>query len=273
MGSNYYAIIPANIRYARDLSMLQKLLYAEITSLTQKDWYCWASNTYFAELYDKKANWISRVISDMQSKWYIDIHIDKKAWNTRKIYIWELKRTTWNVVKTPIVEKENTPIVEKNNSYCWKVQDPIVENYTHNNKYNNIINNNKLSEDNLYINPKKIFEKNSFEYQIVSFFIKKQKENADPTFLYQLKNWDEEEIKQKWSAVVEKIKRIDWYSEEQIELIFKYLFTNNFWKDQILSVEKLRKKNKEKVPYFLVLVSEMKKEYKHKPQKRTVTFW
>jgi hypothetical protein len=34
---NFYAIIPADIRYSKELSMFQKLLYAEITALTQKD--------------------------------------------------------------------------------------------------------------------------------------------------------------------------------------------------------------------------------------------
>ncbi len=44
---NYYAIVPAPVRYAKDLSEFQKLLYAKITALSQKDGFCYASNNYF----------------------------------------------------------------------------------------------------------------------------------------------------------------------------------------------------------------------------------
>lgn len=65
---NYYAIIPAEIRYCKELSMFQKLLYAEITALTQKDGYCWASNKYFAELYEMSDRYISQSINALKEK-------------------------------------------------------------------------------------------------------------------------------------------------------------------------------------------------------------
>ena len=47
---SYYAIIPANVRYDPDLTPNAKLLYGEITALTNDKGYCWASNNYFANL-------------------------------------------------------------------------------------------------------------------------------------------------------------------------------------------------------------------------------
>ena len=35
---SFYAILPADVRYAEDLTSLQKILYAEITALTNKEW-------------------------------------------------------------------------------------------------------------------------------------------------------------------------------------------------------------------------------------------
>ena len=42
--SNYYAVIPATIRYSKDLRPAEKLLYGEITALTNIKGYCYASN-------------------------------------------------------------------------------------------------------------------------------------------------------------------------------------------------------------------------------------
>ena len=58
---SYYAIVPANVRYDKRLSANQKLLYGEITALCNKTGECWASNKYFAELYEVSNTSISLV--------------------------------------------------------------------------------------------------------------------------------------------------------------------------------------------------------------------
>ena len=47
---SYYSIITANVRYDNRLTDSEKLLFAEITSLSNKYGYCTASNNYFAKL-------------------------------------------------------------------------------------------------------------------------------------------------------------------------------------------------------------------------------
>ena len=49
---SYYAIIPANVRYDKNLKANEKLMYGEITALSKKNGICYASNNYFAKLYD-----------------------------------------------------------------------------------------------------------------------------------------------------------------------------------------------------------------------------
>lgn len=68
---NYYAVIPANVRYDKTLTDKAKLLYGEITSLSNKDGYCWASNGYFADLYDVTPQAVSKWIKNLEDGGYI----------------------------------------------------------------------------------------------------------------------------------------------------------------------------------------------------------
>ena len=77
---NYYAIIPANVRYS-SLKPNAKLLYGEITALSSKLGYCFASNNYFAELYGVSKNTVSRWLSDLKKLGFITIKIER---NTNK---------------------------------------------------------------------------------------------------------------------------------------------------------------------------------------------
>jgi hypothetical protein len=77
---NYYAIIPANVRYA-DLKPNAKLLYGEITALSNKHGFCFASNKYFAELYKVNKNTISSWISDLKNYGFITVKIERNIDN------------------------------------------------------------------------------------------------------------------------------------------------------------------------------------------------
>ena len=74
----YYAIIPANVRYA-DLKPNAKLLYGEISALSNKYGFCFASNKYFAELYKVNKNTISSWLSDLKNYGFITVKIERDA--------------------------------------------------------------------------------------------------------------------------------------------------------------------------------------------------
>lgn len=103
---NYYAIIPATVRYDTNLKYAEKLLYGEITALANKNGYCYAQNKYFADLYNVTAVSVSRWISHLQELGYIETEIirnENKEIVSRNIYIADI----------PYYQKINTPIYQK----------------------------------------------------------------------------------------------------------------------------------------------------------------
>ena len=90
---NYYAVIPATIRYSRDLKANEKLLYGEITALANKYGYCYAQNRYFANLYNVSNETVSRWISHLQSLGYIYAELirnEQQVVISRHIYVVDL---------------------------------------------------------------------------------------------------------------------------------------------------------------------------------------
>lgn len=95
---NYFAIIPANVRYDKNLRDKAKLLYGEITALCNKEGVCWAKNEYFADLYDVTKTTVSTLIKNLIDNGYIKSKLIYKE-GTKEI----LNRYL-SIVKYPIKE-------------------------------------------------------------------------------------------------------------------------------------------------------------------------
>jgi hypothetical protein len=120
---NYYAIIPASVRYDSRLSASEKLLYAEITALANMRGYCNASNDYFSRLYQTKKETVSRWISALADLDYISVVVDKTIGNQRLIYIKE---------SAPLLTKKSIGIDKKRNTLLTKKSIPIDKNVNQN---------------------------------------------------------------------------------------------------------------------------------------------
>jgi len=68
---SFYAVIPATVRYDKNVPAGAKLLYAEITSLCNKKGYCWAGNAYFADLYQTSERTVINWINTLKKYGYI----------------------------------------------------------------------------------------------------------------------------------------------------------------------------------------------------------
>lgn len=90
---SYYSIIPATVRYDERLKYAERLFYGEITSLIGKEGYCFASNSYFADLYKVIPGTISRWISHLSKLGYIKVELIRDNNNAiieRRIYITDI---------------------------------------------------------------------------------------------------------------------------------------------------------------------------------------
>lgn len=139
---NYYAIIPAEVRYDKRLKPLARLLYGEITALTNDKGYCWATNNYFANLYSISSATVSRYISQLKEYGYItiDYKIKNNNIDKRKIYL--------NTIQNNKVLTKLTREYKQNN------QTGISKKVKDNNIINNTINDidKPLSEFDLFVN-------------------------------------------------------------------------------------------------------------------------
>ena len=155
---SYYAIIPANVRYDKNLKLLSRLLYGEITALCNEKGYCWATNKYFSELYNVSIQTISGCINQLKENNYIFIEFQYKE-NSKEIIKRFLKIKECSI-------KENLNTYSKNFEYPIKenFKGGIKENLKDNNtSINNTINNNIHDEFinfwNLY--PRKVNKANA----------------------------------------------------------------------------------------------------------------
>lgn len=102
---NYYSILPATVRYDKELKPNEKLLYSEITALTNKHGECWATNRYFANLFQVSVWSVSNWIKHLGNLGYIDVQIvyktDSREISKRVIKINEISsRKTLKVFTT-----------------------------------------------------------------------------------------------------------------------------------------------------------------------------
>lgn len=133
----YYAILTAKIRYDRNLKANEKLIYAEITALANKEGYCHASNKYFSDLYDVTPQTVSSWISHLEKLGYIQVQIIRKNNQIvqRRIYLKNIN------------DKQEAPSIKKNlNTYKEKSEEGIKKNLKGNNTSSNNTSINNIKE-------------------------------------------------------------------------------------------------------------------------------
>lgn len=126
MKKGYYAILPANVRYDKNLTPNAKLLYAEITALTSDKGFCWATNSYFAELYGVTKASITGWIKSLEENGYISIKMmygkSGKNIERRCIYI---KEPSFDEEAEAEMEEEETMEAENEMEEEYPIQNNL----------------------------------------------------------------------------------------------------------------------------------------------------
>ncbi|MDR1390722.1 MAG: helix-turn-helix domain-containing protein [Treponema sp.] len=114
---SYFAIIPAKVRYDRLLSPAAKILYGEITALSNKEGYCWASNGYFADCYGVDKSSVTKWIKRLAEAGHVRIELiyadDKPLVKERRIYITDPHVKPQRPPEGERAEDEDTPETEE----------------------------------------------------------------------------------------------------------------------------------------------------------------
>lgn len=87
---SYFSIIPAYVRYDKSLKPMEIIMYGEISALTNKYGYAYASNNYFAKLYDVHKKTVSTWINHLKERGHITTKVirnEDKTVKERRIYL------------------------------------------------------------------------------------------------------------------------------------------------------------------------------------------
>lgn len=131
---SYYAIIPANVRYDKDLAPNAKLLYGEITALCNEKGYCWASNQYFAELYGVSVLSVKRWVNSLVNKGYVYRTLTYKP-NSKEVDKRILSIYSGIKIDTTSVQKCYDPSIKNDTSSS--IKNDTDNNTSINNTFNN----------------------------------------------------------------------------------------------------------------------------------------
>lgn len=135
-------------------------MYGEITALCNEKGFCWASNSYFADLYGVKSrtviNWLNSLIKGNYIKTEIEYESGSKTVKQRAIFLCDMQVKSKKIkCVTPSEKNSTVPVKEISHPGEENFTTPGEKNFTDN---NTVINN----TNNITVNKKEIYkEKNN----------------------------------------------------------------------------------------------------------------
>ena len=214
---NYFGILPANVRYDKRLKPMEKILYTEITALSNAKGYCYATNSYFAELYGVHKNTAGAWINNLEKLGYIKSKIIYEAGtkNIKERRLFLFKHINENI--DTYQQKDCDPINKK-------IDTPINKNIEDNNtRYNNI---NEYNKKEIY--KEKINKKENTELIIESIYESKKFKETFKDFIDMRVKIKKVPTKRAMEMIIKKLEKVD-NEELAIQMLERSII--NSWQD------------------------------------------
>ena len=231
MNKSFFGIMPESVRRDDLLSANAKLLFAEITSLLDDDGVCRKSNVELANVIRVSDRAIRKWLEELKKNDHIEVEMEGKK---RMISLSKKAEQIFHGGTTVPHKVEQTFRVALYNIYN-------IYNINNTNNINNIVATPKK--------PTKTFDKlivDAFDH-IVELFPK----NFHP------KN---DKKRQEWMTVIDQMNRIDKVDPRTLYILIKLIRNDPFWRDQFLSLPKLRRPNKDGIQYGQYFINRFRKE-------------
>src|SRR5699024_876746 len=149
-GGNY-AILPAAIIYDNNLTDSEKLLVCELTALSNKMGYCYASNKYLSGIFNVTVETVSRRINRLKNKGYLRVELIRDGKEIKERHIYPLMDVSMGIdanVKRGIDANVKRGIdANVKRGIDANVKRGIDANVKENILYNNNLNNNNLNNN------------------------------------------------------------------------------------------------------------------------------
>ncbi|MCO6541584.1 MAG: helix-turn-helix domain-containing protein [Lactobacillus sp.] len=231
---NYFSIIPAKVLFDENLHDFDKLLFAAVTSLSNKNGYCTATNGYFKKSFHKSSSsTITTSLARLIEAGYIRrqiIMLDNQTVGQRRLY------PMMDIYGNP-VQKNDTPLLKNHQGVPKKLARGISKNWQEN---NTSINN----KNNIYkpIRPKS--EKQTYgpddpNYKLAKYLLEKIRDTSPQVYPTESKSQPK---LQSWANDIRLMNERDKRSYEQIKKMIDWCQDDDFWHKNILSAASLRKK-------------------------------
>ena len=112
--------IPKEVLNLKEISFIQKGILSQIMSLSSSTGECWATDMYFAELFQIERSNVNRLIKSLAELGYISVFTDKANGNKRTI-------TPCVDFTQPLVSIQHKPCVDSTQALCQNDTTPCID--------------------------------------------------------------------------------------------------------------------------------------------------
>lgn len=243
----YFGVLPVNIRHNPNLTMRDKVVYAEITATTGENGISTKNNAYFAKVLNASKGTISASITKLRECGYISVTIEKQE-RTEKFLKRYISMTPYAEISVGGIDQKTPPYTEKSVGVEGK-NDPSTEDrgnggYTepldsfyYSNKIRYIYNN---SIEKKYYNNITSGQLEYLKNIVTEFYTAKRKQY--PT-----------QIDEKWyedtDIIVDSVNVLymlitkDRWDEKDVRDAIRWATDDSFWRQNLMSLKVLRKKS------------------------------